>query len=57
MLNVQVERRPNQARREDALSELIEKRINKEELDKILSRDHRNEQQNIVKVYKETRYD
>jgi len=29
----------------------------KEELDKILSRDHRNEQQKIVKVYKETRYD
>ncbi|CAK83299.1 unnamed protein product (macronuclear) [Paramecium tetraurelia] len=39
---------------QDKLNELIEKRINQEEFDQLLSKD---EKTNLVKVYKESRYD
>lgn len=57
MLNVDVEHKKLQPKEEDNIKELIEKRLNKEELDKILKHDREHEEENLVKVYKETRYD
>ncbi|CAD8137666.1 unnamed protein product [Paramecium pentaurelia] len=53
LLNVDVEK-VTLTQHQDKLNELIEKRINQEELDQIISKDETN---NLVKIYKESRYD
>ncbi|CAD8135124.1 unnamed protein product [Paramecium octaurelia] len=53
LLNVDVEK-ISMTQHQDKLNELIEKRINQEEFDQILSKDEKN---NLIKVYKESRFD